>query len=1121
MSRLLVLCLALLVIGCAKTTGLAVDGVAVLPVLDPPQRIDGQWKVAFTDNAAFKDPGFDDAAWELVKVPRGLGLQEHRDHSGVYWYRLKIVLPPAADLSTTQLGLRLGQCDSAVEVYVDGLLVGSTGRVPRTSDDEGFVDHDHTTIVSVPPGAIVDHEVVVALRGWRSPVRASSNPARGGITHGPLIVGDTSTVARQALFDELDDICLVAVFFTVGLYHLNLWWRRREQASYLWFGVFSLQIGIYILCSREISFLFLGSLLRNKIGFAAVFTCFPVFIQFLWPFLGVPIRWWWRVEQGLAITYFAISTLWPSLWFTQKFFIVFTVLVLLPSIFGLLALIVRQAWQKNPEARTILVGGVALFATAINNVGIERNLWQAPEITNICFGIFVLSMALSLSNRFTRVYGELDEKNAELTRMDKLKDEFLANTSHELRTPLNGILGITEGLVDNDKIKEETRIVDDLRMILTSGHRLSSLINDILDFSKLREGKLEMNLVAVDVRPLVDVVLRLLGPLAARKGLGLKNEVPVDLPAVMADENRLQQILVNLVGNALKFTEKGSVSVGAVVVEGSLQLNVDDTGIGIAPEDQARVFNAFEQAAGSTARVYGGTGLGLSITRQLVALHHGKLSMTSTLGQGSRFTVTLPLAGAGAVASLAPHVVDVVAAPLLAAHPVISDDVDTEVSGSNPRRPGHEIDGRKGFMAGMRVLVVDDEPINIRVLESHLTSRHFEVVQAGSGPEALRLLDGSWTPDLVLLDVMMPKMSGYEVCQKIRERYPAHQLPIVLVTAKDRVVDIVAGFDVGASDYVTKPVSKGELLARIQTHLRLAKVNAATNRFVPFEFLSMLGKESVVEIDRGDQVQRQMSILFSDIRSFTSIVEKSTAAESFRFINTYLACMEPAIKAHRGFVDNFIGDAIMALFDGSGVDGNDNGGGAQDAVDAGIGMHRALPAYNVDRIAKGLLPVRIGIGVQTGVLTAGTLGGEHHIKCTVIGDPVNTASRIEGMTKMYGARFLIGEATRDALPPGRFSLRTVDRVTPKGKNVPTTIYEVLDAEDAPVFDRRLKSLSRFEEALRLYYARNFADARKLLTELKAVDDDDVLLGVYLSRCDAFVAAPPGPDWDGVINLKSK
>ena len=138
----------------------------------------------------------------------------------------------------------------------------------------------------------------------------------------------------------------------------------------------------------------------------------------------------------------------------------------------------------------------------------------------------------------------------------------------------------------------------------------------------------------------------------------------------------------------------------------------------------------------------------------------------------------------------------------------------------------------------------------------------------------------------------------------------------------------------------------------------------------------------------------------------------------------------------------------------------------------------------------------------------------------MIGDPVNTASRIEGMTKMYGARFLIGEATRDALPPGRFSLRTVDRVTPKGKNVATTIFEVLDAEDPPVFDRRVKSLARFEEALRLY-ARNFSDARQLLTELKADDDDDVLLGVYLSRCDAFVAAPPGPDWDGVINLKSK
>ena len=414
----------------------------------------------------------------------------------------------------------------------------------------------------------------------------------------------------------------------------------------------------------------------------------------------------------------------------------------------------------------------------------------------------------------------------------------------------------------------------------------------------------------------------------------------------------------------------------------------------------------------------------------------------------------------------------------------------------------------------MTVLVVDDEPINVRVLEGHLKPLGFEILKAASGAEALEHLDRV-KPDLVLLDVMMPRMSGYETCAQIRRRYAASDLPVVLVTAKDRVTDVVAGFDAGATDYLTKPVSKGELLARIRTHLRLAKVNEATNRFVPHEFLSMLGKESLMDVERGDQVQREMSILFSDIRAFTTIVEGHTPAENFRFINSYLAAMEPCIKAHHGFVDSFIGDAIMALFDGDGL-------GGLDAVNAGIGMHRVLPAYNRSRLEQGLVPVRIGIGVQTGPLTCGTMGGRHHIKCGVIGDAVNTASRIEGMTKMYGARFLIGEATRDALPAGHgITLRTVDLVTAKGKHLPTTIYEILNAEDEPMFERRHQQLGRFEEAMQRYRQRDFKGARELWRAIADIDADDFLTKLYLGRCEVFLAAPPPENWDGVMQLESK
>ena len=359
-------------------------------------------------------------------------------------------------------------------------------------------------------------------------------------------------------------------------------------------------------------------------------------------------------------------------------------------------------------------------------------------------------------------------------------------------------------------------------------------------------------------------------------------------------------------------------------------------------------------------------------------------------------------------------------------------------------------------------------------------------------------------------------MSGYEVCRQIRQRWPASEVPVVLITAKDRVADVVSGFDAGANDYLTKPVAKGELLARVKTHLRVAKMNEATSRFVPFEFLSMLGKESLVDVERGDQVQKEMSVLFSDIRSFTAIIEKNSPTDNVRFINEYLGHMEPAIKEHGGFVDSFIGDAIMALFGGHG-----EGGGAVDAVAAGVDMQRGLPAFNAARTGLGLPHIAIGVGVNTGLLTCGTIGGAHHVKCGVIGDSVNTASRIEGMTKMYGSRFLIGEATHDALPAGRFTVRVADRVTAKGKQHATTIYEVIDADVDAVQERKRASLARYQAALAALQDRRFVEARDLLDALAKLDPADHLVALYLERSRAFVAAPPPADWDGVTKLDTK
>ncbi|RMI27519.1 MAG: response regulator, partial [Calditrichaeota bacterium] len=648
-----------------------------------------------------------------------------------------------------------------------------------------------------------------------------------------------------------------------------------------------------------------------------------------------------------------------------------------------------------------------------------------------------------------RLLREHEQKVAEeLRRIDRMKDEFLATTSHELRTPLNGIIGIAESLLEGAAGKLSRKMRSNLSMIVSSGKRLAALVDDILDFSRLKTRSIVLHCKPVDMRTLTDVVLRLTQPLIAGKKLVLKNEIGRDIPPVYGDENRLQQIMHNLMGNAVKFTESGSVTVRAQVVENMVAISVSDTGRGIPPEKREAIFHAFAQADASASREAGGMGLGLSITKQLVELHGGRITVESQVGRGSTFTFTVP------VARELPEPVTEMEEVARVQEAEVAEGVSP--NGDTPRLEGE-----------FRILIVDDEPINLQVLTNHLAGANYKIFQAASGEEALQLIQEGHRFDLVLLDIMMPRISGYEVCQKIRKQYLPSELPIIMLTAKNQVSDLVEGLAVGANDYIPKPFSRSELLARVKTHLTLKSINAAYARFVPHEFLRTLGRESIVEVKLGDQVQGEMTVLFSDIRSFTSLVEGMTPEQSFNFLNEYLRYVIPAIRNHRGFIDKYIGDAIMAMFPHR----------AEDALEAAIEAVQQVEAYNRIRRRRGDTPIEIGIGLHTGMLMLGTIGDEERMDGTVISDAVNLASRLEGLTKIYGATIVISQSTLSSIPyPEKYHLRFLGRVQVKGKKDPVGVYEVYDGQPEALIELRMKTREDFEKGLEYYFDREFAEA---------------------------------------------
>jgi predicted ATPase/class 3 adenylate cyclase len=273
-----------------------------------------------------------------------------------------------------------------------------------------------------------------------------------------------------------------------------------------------------------------------------------------------------------------------------------------------------------------------------------------------------------------------------------------------------------------------------------------------------------------------------------------------------------------------------------------------------------------------------------------------------------------------------------------------------------------------------------------------------------------------------------------------------------------------------------------------------ARLKTAYERFVPRQFLQFLDKESILDVKLGDQVQKEMSVLFADIRAFTTLSEKMSPEENFRFINSYLSRMEPAIIQHKGFVDKYIGDGIMALF----------GGDADDAVQAGIAMLRSLAEYNGHRASVGYEQVQIGIGINTGSLMLGTVGGHSRMDSTVISDAVNLASRLEGLTKLYEVSMLISHQTFARLHnPAEYSFRIVERLKVKGKSEPVAVFEIFDGDDPELKAAKLATSATFEQALMFYYRNCFAEAAEGFQSCLEQNPRDKVAQIYLKRCRQY------------------
>ncbi len=748
----------------------AVGGVLDLSAVDMKNtaavRLDGEWEfywrdllepTDFTARQALAAPVTYTSVpntWDNTVVGN-----EKLDGYGYATYRLTIKVPESSDV----IALHVPTIFSAHKMWVNGKLIHEEGVVGKSAEES--IPRYYTKVIPLKPinGQI---ELVIQVANFLH--------YRGGIWES-VWLGSYDRLINDYERSVLFDLGTLGVLFSMGLLHTIFYFIRKQEKAALYFGAFCLLFSVRTLVAGNILLArFADSFSQEiilKIEYLVIYLGFAMYAGFVNSLFPATMpRLGWRIILGVSLAESLLVVMTPARIFSQMLLPYQMFMVL--SILGLVYVLAKAALEKNRAALLIALSSLVGFVCVVNDILYFYEHARIDGLYRIALLVLVFTQATVLLQRFADAFSEIKSLNEKLLSMDKFKDDFLANVTHELLTPVHGATGFVESVLSSTHAEGRLtrQAKDSLKTGVSINRRLANLVGDIQDYQKLKHNSIVLDITNVNLDNAADLVVSICRILAKGKEVTLRNEIPGDI-FVRADEHRLQQILFNLVENAVKFTPSGQITVSAAV-KGQVAALID-------PYAQAHV----------TDTSFRGTGLGLSIMKRLIEMHGGEIRVESTVGEGSRFIFTLPCGEKT---------------------PVPEKDAGTDAAEEAPvaaaDAPRH---------AGT-ILIADDEPVNLRVLESQLTARGYRVVKAYSGAEALRLIRPDRF-DLVILDVMLPELSGYEVCRKIRSEYTLAELPVLIVTVKNKTDDIVMALECGANDYLAKPFDSKELIARVNT----------------------------------------------------------------------------------------------------------------------------------------------------------------------------------------------------------------------------------------------------------------------------------------------------------------
>lgn len=717
-------------------------------------------------------------------------------------YRLQIHVP-----KNDRYGMKVNAIRHANKLFINGMEVGYSG-VPSKDNQAYQFSYDKYIGIGESNNNLVEVVIQVANKEYR----------HGGIVEAIDFGTANQIIAKQGL-SRLLEAFLISGLILFAFIYIGFYLQQKEYVYLLLFSLFCLSQALYVSTVNErwlfiifpsimpteqfalqmtatllmplFFILFLVNFFSFHRSYMVVFLSILVFIQIF--LFGIPGQ------------LFGIPELFPLK--LRQYFVILTSFLCMIYIIQLL---VKAFLREKKEYNFVFIVTLCYIAYHFL-LGVEFSLEVELSYSYLfIFLVMVYSISSLITYRFQQSFIEIEKLSAELLLHDKLKDDFLAKTSHELSTPLHGIINLSQTLIEGDEGPLRKKQQESLVLIHTVGKRLAKIVEDLLFVSNIKKGQMRLIPELTNIQIVEEVLVDMSYLLSPHQQVQLINNIPNDLPLLYVDEQKLRQVFFNLIYNAIKNTEKGAITITATCENEHMVISVTDTGKGIAQHHLEHIFTSFYQVDNLEDRNKKNTnlGLGLSITKNIVEQSGGEISVQSEVGKGSTFTFTIPLA---TKEQLQQHQLT---ENISQSNPIDNEEQVQPIT----QLLSSTIKGAKPYT----ILVVDDEPTNLKVLINMIHALDYSVIAVDNGKDALDVIQNK-SIDLVILDIMMPGMSGYEVAKAIRKEYSIIELPIIMLTAAGQLTDIVTSFQTKANDFLLKPVHLDELKERVKSLLLLKK----------------------------------------------------------------------------------------------------------------------------------------------------------------------------------------------------------------------------------------------------------------------------------------------------------